>query len=164
MTCQSAAGGSMSKRLLIVCNQPSPNTARLAEAVLDGARDSAIDGVSATLKCPLDATPEDVQNADGIIIGTTENFAYMSGLIKDFFERVYNPCLEKTQGRPYALYVRAGNDGAGTVTAVERIVTGLRWKAIQPTLVLQGDFQEHFVDDCRELGMLMAAGLEASVF
>ncbi len=156
--------GTEARQLLIVCNQPSVNTIRLAEAALAGARDSAIEGVTATLKTPLDATADDVLQADGIIIGTTENFAYMSGLIKDFFERIYHPCLDSTQGRPYALYVRAGNDGAGTTTAVERIVTGLRWKAVQPALVLQGDFQDRFADDCRELGMLMAAGLESRIF
>jgi hypothetical protein len=88
----------------------------------------------------------------------------MSGLIKDFFERIYYPCLEKTQGLPYALYIRAGNDGAGTQQGVERIVTGLRWSAIQPCLVLQGDYRDSFESDCEELGMLMAAGLEAGVF
>ena len=88
----------------------------------------------------------------------------MSGLIKDFFERIYYPCLEKTEGLPYALYVRAGNDGTGAQNAVERIVTGLRWSAIQPCLILRGDYQTRFEDDCEELGMLMAAGLEAGVF
>ena len=42
--------------------------------------------------------------------------------MKDFFDRAYYPLLERTEGLPYALYVRAGNDGRGTVRAVERIV------------------------------------------
>lgn len=155
---------STSKRLLIVANQPSSNTQALAAAVERGACDKRIEGVDILCREPLSAQVEDVLACDGIIIGTTENFGYMSGLIKDFFERIYYPCLEKTEGLPYALYVRAGNDGAGTQTAVERIVTGLRWSAIQPCLVLQGDYQTHFEDECEELGMLMAAGLEAGVF
>ena len=155
---------SATKHVLIVCNQPSDNTRTLAEAVLDGAHDSAIDGVEATLKSPLEADAQDVMSASGIIIGTTENFGTMSGLIKDFLERIYHPCLEETQGCPYALYVKAGNDGTGTINAVERIITGLRWKPIQPALLLQGDFQPPFAEQCRELGMLMAAGLESDVF
>jgi hypothetical protein len=47
---------------------------------------------------------------------------------------------------------------------VERIITGLRWSAIQPCLVLQGDYTQRFEADCEELGMLMAAGLETGVF
>jgi hypothetical protein len=52
----------------------------------------------------------------------------------------------------------------GTRRGVETIVTGLRWRAVQQPLVCRGDWQESFVDDCRELGMAMAAGLEAGIF
>ena len=152
------------KRLVIVANQPSSNTQRLNEAVVRGASDKRIEGVEILFRDPLSAQAEDVLTCDGIIIGTTENFGYMSGLIKDFFERIYYPCLEKTEGLPYALYVKAGNDGTGAQNAVERIVTGLRWSAIQPCLILKGEYQTHFEDDCEELGMLMAAGIEAGVF
>ena len=155
---------STNKRLLIVANQPSSNTQRLSEAMVRGASDHRIEGVEILFRDPLSAQVDDVLDCDGIIIGTTENFGYMSGLIKDFFERIYYPCLEKTEGLPYALYVRAGNDGTGAQNAVERIVTGLRWSAIQPCLLLRGDYQTRFEDDCEELGMLMAAGLEAGVF
>jgi len=88
----------------------------------------------------------------------------MSGLMKDFFERIYYPCLELTQGKPYALYIRAGNDGQGTKIAVEKIITGLRWKAVQPALILQGDYKGEFVDQISELGMLIAAGLDNDIF
>jgi len=152
------------KRLLIVANQPSANTRRLAEAVRKGASDPAIDNVDVSFREPLAATADDVLACQAILIGTTENFGYMSGALKDFFERIYYPCLERTQGLPYGLYVRAGNDGTGAQSAVERIITGLRWSPIQPCLVLKGDYQDTFEPQCLELGMLMAAGLEAGVF
>ncbi|MCB2101405.1 MAG: flavodoxin family protein [Rhodobacterales bacterium] len=152
------------KRLLIVAHAPSPNTRRLLDAVLAGARDPAIDGVAVTALAPLDAGPDDVLAADALILGTTENLGYMSGALKDFFDRSYYPCLEKTQGLPYALWIRAGHDGTGTRRAVESITTGLRWRAVQAPLVCRGEFDEAFVGQCRELGTLMAAGLEAGVF
>ena len=152
------------KRLLIVANRPSANTHRLAQAVISGATDPSIDNIVVNFREPLDATVNDVLACQGILIGTTENFGYMSGALKDFFERIYYPCLEKTQGLPYGLYVRAGNDGTGTQNAVERIITGLRWSPIQPCLLLKGDYQDSFEPRCVELGMLMAAGLEAGVF
>jgi len=153
-----------SKHLLIVCNTPSNNTQALANAALAGAHHESIENTRVTLKTPLEANSDDVLKADGILIGTTENFGYMSGLIKDFFERIYYPCLEQTQGKPYALYIRAGNDGLGTKTGVEKIITGMRWKAVQPALILQGDFQDQFVEQVTELGQLMAAGIDNDIF
>ncbi|MBX2880461.1 MAG: flavodoxin family protein [Granulosicoccus sp.] len=152
------------KSLLIVANQPSANTKRLAEVTATGARHPDIDSVHVIVREPLQAHADDVLNCHGIIIGTTENFGYMSGLIKDFFERIYYPCLEKTEALPYALYVRAGNDGQGTRNAVQRIVTGLCWSEAQPCLILKGDYQTSFETQCEELGATMAMGMEAGIY
>ena len=152
------------KRLLIVAHAPSPNTRKMVEAVLAGARAPEIEGVDAVHLPPLDAGPEDVLTAQAVILGTTENLGYMSGALKDFFDRSYYPCLEETQGLPYALYIRAGLDGTGTRRGVETIVTGLKWKAVQDVVLCKGDYQASFADDCRDLGMAMSAGLEAGVF
>ena len=152
------------RRLLIVAHSPSENTRRLSEAVLRGARSPEIAGVETLLRPPLEAVPEDVLAAQAIILGTTENLGYMSGALKDFFDRIYYPCLERKQGLPYMLYIRAGMDGTGTSRAVERITTGLRWRAVQPHLICRGAFREEFVGQCEELGTLMAAGLEAGIF
>ena len=152
------------KRLLIVAHTPSPNTQRLLDAVLKGARSPDITGVDTVHVPPLDAGPDDVLAANAVILGTTENLGYMSGALKDFFDRTYYPVLEETQGLPYCLYIRAGHDGTGTRRGVETIVTGLRWRAVQEPLTLRGEFQDAFVPPCEELGMAMAAGLEAGVF
>ena len=152
------------RRLLIVAHAPSPNTLVLRDAALAGARSPEIEDVAVTAIAPLDAGPEDVLAADAILLGTTENLGYMSGALKDFFDRIYYPCLEKTQGLPYALYIRAGHDGTGTRRGVETIVTGLRWRAVHAPLICRGGWDEAFVGQCRDLGMFMAAGLDASIF
>lgn len=38
---------------------------------------------------------EDVFECDVIILGIIENFGYMSGVLKDFFDCIYYLCLEK---------------------------------------------------------------------
>jgi len=151
------------KRLLIVANTPSANTRALVGAVVDGASDEDIDDVRVVHLEPLAAGPDDVLACDAIVLGTTENFGYMSGATKDFLERVYHPCLERTQGLPWALWVRAGNDGTGARESVTRIVSGLRWKPVRPPLVLAGEWQPGFEDACRELGLLMGASLDAGI-
>ena len=152
------------KRLLIVAHVPSANTQRMLDAVMAGVTAPEIDGVTVTHRPPLEAGPDDVLKADAIILGTTENLGYMSGALKDFFDRIYYPCLEETQGLPYCLYIRAGHDGTGTRRGVETIVTGLRWRAVRDPLICRGDFQEDFLPQAEELGMFMAAGLEAGIF
>lgn len=151
------------KQLLIVAHAPSPNTQQMLAAVLRGARHPDIEGVAVRHVPPLQAGPADVLAADAIILGTTENLGYMSGALKDFFDRVYYPCLEQTQGRPYALYIRAGHDGTGTRRGVETIVTGLRWRAAREPLICRGEYCEAFLAQCEELGMYMAAGLDAGI-
>lgn len=152
------------KRLLIVAHAPSPNTRQLRDAALDGAREGGDGGVEILYRPPLEAGPEDVLNADGILLGTTENLGYMSGALKDFFDRTYYGVLEQKQGLPYGLFIRAGMDGTGTRRAVESIATGLRWKPIQDPIILRGVWQTEFPEECRNLAMMMAAGLDAGIF
>ncbi|MGB2110345.1 MULTISPECIES: flavodoxin family protein [Marinobacter] len=151
------------KRLLIVAHAPSPNTLRLRESVEKGARNPDIEAVEVVVKAPLEAGPEDVLACDAIILGTTENLGYMSGALKDFFDRSYYPCLEKTQGLPFTFYIRAGHDGTGTRRAIDSITTGLRWKLIQEPLLCRGDYQPEFADQCEELGLFVAASLDAGI-
>ncbi len=153
----------MSRHLLIVAHVPSANTRRLRDAVVQGASAPDFAAIERRVLTPFEAAPDDVLWADALILGTTENLGYMSGALKDFFDRIYYPCLELTQGKPYALYIRAGQDGTGTRRGVETIVTGLRWRAVRAPLVCRGDFQERFVAECEELGATVAAGLEAGI-
>lgn len=154
----------MTARLLFVSHCPSSNTAALRDAALAGIDSLGLSGVEVDAKSPLEANAEDVANCDGLIIGATENFGYMAGLIKDFFERIYYPCLESKQGLPLALYIRAGEDGRGAKTSIEKIVTGLRWKMISEPLVLRGPYKSEFAAEVSELAMTMAAGLDAEIF
>jgi multimeric flavodoxin WrbA len=153
----------MGKRLLIVAHVPSPNTLRLRDAVLAGATGPEIAGVEVRALTPFEANADSVLWSDAVILGTTENLGYMSGALKDFFDRSYYGCLDRTAGRPYALYIRGRHDGTGTRRGVETIVTGLRWRAVQAPLILRGDWQESFLVQCEELGALMAASLEAGI-
>ncbi len=150
--------------LLIIAHTPSANTQALNDAVIKGAQHEEIKAVTLRALPALKATAEDVLWANGIILGSTENFGYMSGAIKDFFERIYYPCLEKTEALPYALYIRAGIDGQGALMSMERIITGLKWKQVQEPLLCKGEFKPAHLPLGEEFGMTMAAGLDAGIF
>ena len=150
------------KTLLIVYHTGGVKTARMAEAVARGARGE--NGVQVAVKRCADAGADDVLAADGLILGTPENFGYMSGMMKDFLERVFYACEGKVNGRPWALFVGAGQDGAGAVTSVERIVAGLRLQKVHEPIVGLGELTPDILARCEELGAAFAAGLALGVF
>jgi multimeric flavodoxin WrbA len=150
------------KTLLIVYHTGGVKTAQMAEAVARGARSEA--GVTVILKRCAEAGPEDLLAADGLILGTPENFGYMSGMMKDFLERVFYACEGKVNGRPWALFVGAGQDGTGAVASVERIILGLRLRKAHEPVVVVKDLQERHLKQCEELGAGIAAGLALGVF
>jgi len=154
------------KRLLIVAHTPSPNTVEMAEAIATGARNSAIENVNTELRSPFDCDSEIVLSSDALVLFTTENFGYMSGALKDFFERIYYPCLEqpkRNDAKPYALVIKAGLDGTGTDVSVSKITKGLNWKAAQASHICKGDFRSEFLEQCQELGLTIAASLDAGI-
>ena len=151
-------------KLLFVSHCPSDNTAALRDAAASAIEALGVEDLELRSLAPLDADADDVSWCEGILLGTTENFGYMAGRTKDFFERIYYPCLESTQGLPAALYIRAGEDGTGTRQAIERIVTGLRWKFVADPLILRGKWDPGFGKQVGELAMTIAAGLDADIF
>lgn len=146
--------------MLVVSHSQTGGTDELVDALVAGASDPAIDGVTVHQVDALDATVDDVVTSDLVVLATPENFGYMSGALKVFLDRVYHPLLDRQVRRPYQLLVKAGNDGSGAVRAVERIVSGLTWPIARPPLLVVGDIT---VDDraaATERGMELGASLE----
>jgi multimeric flavodoxin WrbA len=136
----------------------------MADAVVRGASSPDVEGVEVRIKAALDADVDDLLWADGFILGTPENFGYMSGAMKYFLDRVFYPCENKVSGKPWAMFVRAGNDGTGAISSVRRILKGLAVREVQEPVLIVGEFDESRLAECEELGLLMAAGLEAEIF
>ncbi len=151
-------------QLLVVYHSVSGGTQTLTDAVVEGATSDDIEGVDVVVKRAFDADADDVRASDAIVLGTPENFGYMSGATKDFLERIYYVVLDETPGHPYALFVKASTDGSGAVRSIERIIAGLKWRAALPPLVATGAITPEHIDGARELGLTLAAGLEAGIF
>ena len=152
------------KKLSIIGHVPSSNTLKLREAVLSGAKNIKSEKVHLNCKTPFEADAIDTLSADAIILGTTENLGYMSGALKDFFDRTYNKTIEKKEGLPCAIYIRAGMDGTGTRRAIESIISGQKWRLVQAPLIFRGEWKDDFVRQAQELGEAMCAGLDTGIF
>ena len=152
------------KHLLIVYHSQTGHTAAMAEAVGRGARSPDVAGVEVRMLRAAEAGPDDLLWADAVILGSPENFGYMSGAMKDFLDRTYYPCEGKVESLPYAIFISAGNDGSGAVNSIQRIARGYPLRAVQEPIIARGDTTDAILASCEELGMTMAAGLEMGVF
>ena len=152
------------RRLLLIWGgHAGGRTGRLRDAVIAGVADAG-EPIELRRRPALEAGIEDLLWCEALLIGTPEHFGYMSGAVKDFFDRTFYPAEGRTEGLPYAVFISAGNDGAGTIASIERIATGYRWKRIAPPLLVVGEPTDAALTQARELGMTMAAGLTAGIF
>ena len=152
------------KHLLIVYHSQSCRTEALAHAVWRGASIDDIDEVEVRLKLAGEAGVCDLLWANALILGTPENFGYMSGAMKDFLDRTFYPVQGKVDGLPYAMFISAGNDGTGAVRAIRRIGNGYPLREVQDPIIVRGEPDGEALASCEELGMAIAAGLELGVF
>ena len=154
--------------LLVVHHSPTASVRSLTDAALAGAADEAIEGVDVVVREALEATADDVNLADGLLLGTTANFGYMSGALKHFFDSTFldiggalsadGSGAAVTGGRkPYALWVHGRYDTAGAVRSVQTIVQALPWSQAAPALEVLGEVTDEHVAAAYELGATLAA-------
>jgi multimeric flavodoxin WrbA len=124
-----------------------------------GAGDPAIEGVEVIARPALTASPVEVIESDGYLLGCPVNLGYLAGAMKHFFDQIYYPCLEVTQRRPFGAYLHSNNDATGALRALDSITSGLQWRQAQAPLVVKGEPSQDDLDAARELGASVAAGL-----
>ncbi len=149
-------------KILIVYHSQTGNTEKMALAVAEGAR--LIENAEVVIKKAQEASCADLLAADGLAIGTPENFGYMSGMIKDFFDRTYYAAQEKVFRKPYVVFISAGNDGDGALRSVERIALGYKFKKVYEPVIAVGGVTEPILEQCRNLGGVLAGGCQMGIF
>ena len=152
------------KTLIVVSHSQGGGTKKLITALIDGVSGQSFPELEIINEDSVTIEPEKILKADAIVLGTTENFGYMSGALKHFFDRIYYPCLDAKRGLPYQLIVNADTDGFGAVNSVEKIVIGLGWKRIDKPLVFKGKITSEDLSNCKDMGGTIAAGLEMGIF
>ena len=141
----------------------------MAQAARDGAVEAG--DVDVVFKQARDAGVDDLLACDALLVATSENFGSLSGMTKDFFERVFYPCEHAVEGRPYTVIVCAGSDGAGAMMQTDRIATGLSLRKVLPGIVWKSGVTAKpqvvppdVLAQCREVGATLAAGLAAGIY
>jgi len=131
----------------------------MLEAVRQPAAHEELAEVEVVVRPALSATASDLLAADGVVLGTPANIGYMSGALKHFFDGAYYPVLDATVGLPYGLYVHGGSDTTGAVRSVEKVVTGLQWRAVAAPVAVSGPVDRPALDACADLAATVAAHL-----
>lgn len=164
----------MTKRLAIIWYSRTGGSHQLAMAACEGAR--GVKGVDVMELKAEDAGPADLLWADGYLFACPENLAALAGVMKAFFDRSYYEVLGRIEGRPYAAMICAGSDGENARAQLERICTGWRLKRVADTRIVNVGAQtkedilaekvigKEELAAARELGEMMAAGVEMGVF
>lgn len=145
--------------LLVVWSSRGGSTRALVDAVLAGARHPDIEGVEVRSRTALDSGPDDLEWADALVLATPTHFGALAGLVKDWLERIYHPCLDRTRGLPCAVVVKGDTDVDGSIRQLAPILAGLGWREVQPPLLVVGAVTAAHLDAATELGGTMAAGL-----
>jgi len=149
-------------KIFIVYHSQTGHTEKMAQAVFEGA--TAIEGATVVMKRAAEATAEDLLWADGIAIGSPENFGYISGMVKDFFDRTFYVVENKVFRKPYIAFISAGNDGTGALRAIERIALGYKFKKVYEPVIVKGDIEPVDLERCRELGGVLSGGCQMGIY
>jgi hypothetical protein len=170
------------RTLLVVHHSPTAATRALADSVVAGARDDAIEGVEVLAEEALCATARQVGSAAGLVLVTPANFGYMSGALKHFFDSTFlqiggalgadggvggdtgpdtGPDTNTGTGTggtlPFALAVHGRYDVVGAVRSVLTITAALPWRQAAPVLEVVGEVTEEHRAAAYELGATVAA-------
>lgn len=149
-------------RLLVLYQSQSGNTEALAQAVYEGAQ--LEQDIHIQLLRVQDAGLKNLLQADALLLGCPENFGFMAGAMKDFFDRTFYPAQQQIIRLPYALFISAGNDGSGAIRQIDRILVGYPMKKIAEPVLCLGPAGEGELQACRDLGQATAAGLSMGIY
>lgn len=157
-------------QLLVVHHSPTRSMQAILDSVLAGANDDEITGVDVRVRPALEATADEVLEADGYLLGSTANFGYMSGALKHFFDSTFlqvggalsssgaaDESSGHTSGRPFGLWVHGRYDTGGAVRSVLSITSALQWKQSAQTLEVMGDVTPEDREAAYDLGGTLAA-------
>ena len=144
------------KRILVIYHsQQYGDTKALAEALAEGLRDY---GAEAELVSTNDrrVTVEELQDADGVAIGTPDYFSYPAGTIKTLFDDVHQWSKSGVlvKGKPAALFLSHG--GGGRAKEPLENLAARFFEQVGETVESRSPTGEDAKKKCRSLGKELA--------
>jgi len=149
-------------KILIVYDSRSGNTEKMAFAVAEGAKQTG--NIDVIVKKVDDANIKDLQEADGIIMGSPTYYGQMSAKIKALIDESVK-IHGKLQGKIGAAFTSSG----GTATGAETTLLSILQAMLVHGMIIQGRANDkHYgaaavgtpkekeFESCRQLGKMVA--------
>jgi len=146
-------------KVLVVYHTLSGNTEKMAKAVAEGAESVA--GIEVAVKKALDATLDDLIECDGVAFGSADYFSYISGAVKDFFDRTFYPSRGKADGKPCIVFGTGGGGGDTVVGVLERICyNAFKLKKVVDSISASGKISDSDLEECKKAGKKLAEAVK----
>lgn len=147
-------------KVLVVYHSRTGNTARMAEAIGEGAKSS---GAVVSVKKAGDVSLDDLKAADGIIIGSPTYYGQMAAEIKKLFDGS-SPVRGQLEDKVGAAFTSSGSPDGGNQTTLLSIIEAMLIHSMivvgDPMeagghygAVAVGNPNEKVLDACRLLGL-----------
>lgn len=147
------------KTILIIYHSQSGIVEEMSLAIKKGIRDISKD-TKIELKKAQEAGWNDLKIASGIAIGTPDYFDYMSGAVKDFFDRTFYPSQSKIKGSltadiPCILFASGGTGGEPAIESLKKVSMYFKFKIID-YIAVGSQITPENLKRCEELGESLA--------
>lgn len=145
----------MGKKVLVLYHSQSGNTEKMAQAVREGAL--TVPGTEVNFRKAAFATVDDLVNCDAIAFGSPVYASYMSGAMKDVFDRTFRDWRGRGKGKPYAAFQSCSRGGRQALDAIDFVCTHFQLKKADDGIMTVGAPSEEVLAQCRNLGSKLAS-------
>jgi multimeric flavodoxin WrbA len=151
------------KNFLVLYHSQSGNTDSLAKSICKGI--SSQNETEIRCKKALESGIKDLLWCDAVLFGTPENFGFMSGALKHFFDQTYYPAKECGISMiPYTIFISCENNGMGAVHQIDQIAAGYPLKKSLSPFIVRGKIEKIHLNQAFEFGQTMAVGVIDGIF
>lgn len=150
------------KSLLIAYHSQTGNTKALVDVFYNHTMTIEAD-VKVKCKHVSEIGDDDFLKFDAFLFASPENFASLSGLMKDLFDRTYNFVREQTAGKPYSTLISCDTDGRGALAQFQKILTGYRMVEAIPGVIVRGELTQVDERKIKEQATHLLLALESGI-
>jgi len=146
--------------VLIVYHSLSGSTEKMARAFAEGAK--SVPDTEVVLRKASEATLEDLTRCSAVAFGSPDYFSYISGALKDFFDRTFYPSQGKVTGKPYAAFATGGGGGDTALAVLDRLCSSFKLKKAVDGVSAAGAPSSEVLKECQEAGERLAKSVTKS--